>query len=760
MSHVLHTAVFLLAAQAQVVSAAPATGARAAGEVRDAVTRAPLAGVLVHVVGTADSVRTSPDGRWSLPGAAGGARVRFTRAGYTPVEVTLATVGADVALTPVARTLEATTVTAMRGDPATPVTRTTVTRPELERRYFGQELPVLLQATPSVTGYAEGGSYAGYTHFRVRGIDETRVNITLDGVPLNDPEDQVLYFSNFPDFGNSIESVQVQRGVGTSSNGTAAFAGAVNFESIALASARRGGEVQVTAGAFDTWRASAEGATGLGARGFAAYGRLSALDTDNYRQRAGNRSASGFASAGWFGERSSAKLTAFLGRSRTQLSYYRVDEAALRADPRTNYNTPDDRDDFAQGFVSLTGTRAIGDRGSWSATAYHVAAGGHYDLRFDTSSVTRFGLEHGVTGALTSASLRRGRLALDLGGHANTYARDHWAADASAEDARYYENTGHKRDASGFARGRVEQGPVSLFGELQLRTAWFRYEASEASGIADRDVTWRFANPKVGATWQLARPLSVYASWGRTGREPTRADMLAGYDDVDSSNVAFIGPLSRVRPEYVNDTEIGATWRARTAAVTANVYDMRFRDEIAPIGLLSTFGIPLRKNVDRSYRRGLELDATWSPAAALTLTANAAFNRSRIAEYVDETRADAEGNPIVVTYRDVEPLLTPRVTSAQTATWRALPWLSLTGQGRYVGESFLSNTGDRRFMTPAFWLADLGAILSLRGQELLVQVNNVADERRAYMSGETDLVTSYYYVSAPRNVMVTARVRF
>lgn len=732
----------------------------AGGEVRDAVTGAPVRDVLVHAVGTADSVRTDAAGRWSLDAASRGTRLRFARPGYTPLELTVSDTGdIVVALVPVARTLEASTVTAIRGPVEAPVTQQVLPRAEIERRYFGQEVPLMLAATPSVTAYAEGGAYAGYTHLRMRGIDETRINITLDGVPLNDPEDQVLYFSNFPDFANSLESVQVQRGVGTSSNGTASFAGAVNFESIALAAARRGSEVQLTAGSFGTRRVSVEHATGLRPRGFAAYGRASALASDNYRYQAGNESASGFGSAGWFGARTSVKLTGFLGRSKTDLAYYPVDAAALRQDPRTNYNTPDDRDDFAQGFVALNGTRLIGSAGSWSATAYYIAAGGHYDLRFD-STVYRYGLEHGVTGLLTSTSLRRGRVSLDVGAHGNSYARDHWSADAAAEAVRFYENTGHKREGSAFAKAQLAQGPVSLFADMQLRTAWFRYEASASSGVDDQDIRWSFANPRGGATWRLAPPLSLYASYGRTGREPTRSDMLAYFDDIDTTNVDFIGPLSRVRPEYVNDLEAGGSWRGRALTLAANVYDMRFRNEIAPIGQLSIFGYPLRKNVARSWRRGVELDASWMPHARVTLGANATLNRSRIEEYVDETRTDVEGNPVATTYRDVPPLLTPRVTAGQTAAWRALPWLTLTGQGRYVGESFLSNTGDRRFMTPAFWMVDAGAALTLRGQELLVRVNNVLDEDEAYASGFTDFTTSYYNVSAPRNLMVTARVRF
>ena len=727
----------------------------AGGEVRDAVTGVPVPGVLVHAIGTADSVRTDAAGRWSLEAASRGTRVRFARPGYTPQELPLAdTAAVTVALVAVARTREASTVTAIRGPVEAPVTQRVLARTEIERRYFGQEVPLMLAATPSVTAHSEGGAYAGYTHLRLRGIDETRINITLDGVPLNDPEDQVLYFSNFPDFGNSLQSVQVQRGVGTSSNGNAAYAGALHFESLALATATKGAEVQATVGAFDTRRASAEYTTGLLPRGFAAYGRLSGLRTDNYRHHAGNESASGFASAGWFGARTSAKLTAFGGRSKTGLSYARVDEATLRADPRANANSPDDVDDFSQRFLALSLTRLLGESGSsWSATGYHVAADGEYALRFDPATVGVFGLDHAVNGLLTTATLRRGDLALDVGANGSTYARDHTMR-YEGTPGLVYLNTGHKQEASAFARARVGRGGLALFGDLQLRTAEFRYEPDAAAGVPERAIRWSFANPRAGATWQATSPLSFYLSYGRTGREPTRSDMFAGFDNVDTSNAEFVGPLSRVRPEYVNDAELGARWRTPRVAVQANLYDMRFRDEITPIGQLSYFGLPLRKNVERSARRGVEVDATFTPVPSVTIGAHATASRNRIESYVDE-RGETP-----ITYRDVEPLLTPRVTSGQSLTWRASPAVTLSLQGRYQGESHLDNTGDDRFVTPASWLADAGVAFALGNQVLLVQVNNVGNERRAYTSGETDGTTSYFFVQPPRNVMVTARVRF
>jgi iron complex outermembrane receptor protein len=185
--------------------------------------------------------------------------------------------------------LESVQVTAVRGG-APAISAKTITAAEMGRHYTGQEMPILLQASPGITSYAESGSGSNYSYMRMRGMDQTRINITLDGIPLNEPEDEGLYFSNFPDFANSIASVQVQRGVGSSTHGVASYAGSVNFESVPLASVKRGGEVQLTRGSYNTSRVSGEYQSGLTKSGFAGYVRGSAQTTDGYRYNSGNRS--------------------------------------------------------------------------------------------------------------------------------------------------------------------------------------------------------------------------------------------------------------------------------------------------------------------------------------------------------------------------------------------------------------------------------------------------------------------------------------
>jgi iron complex outermembrane recepter protein len=723
------------------------------GHVRDAVTRAPLAGVTVQVVGSTTGTSTDASGAYALS-VPDGRRLRFTRSGYTSLEATPGDSVLDVLLVPSVRSLEGVTVTALRAEGArpggAPISQRIVTQEEIERRYSGQEMPLLLTATPSVTAYSDGGAFSNYTYMRLRGIDQTRINITLDGVPLNDQEDQGVFFSNLPDFGTSVQSVQIQRGVGTSSQGTASYAGSVNFESIALANGPRRGELQLSRGAFNTTRGSAEWQSGLLPNKFAFYGRVSALDTDGYRHHSGNKSQGGFVSAGYFGERTSAKLTLISGVSRNQESYLASSIEALRADPRDNPLTKEERDRFTQTVISASATHLVGAHSTASATAYSLLEGGDYDVRIG-EELWNFNLESRVVGAFTTWNYQRGALTLNTGVHGNTYYRDHFLFIRPNLRDRIYSNTGEKDEASAFVKTSYDVGRVTLFGDAQVRHVWYRYLPDAQAGISKASTDWSFFNPKIGVTY-LARPsLSFYASIGTNGREPTRNDMFAGFDNVDTTNADFVGPLSRVRPERVRDVEAGVSWRARALDVRANVFAMSFHNEITPIGELSYIGLPLRKNVASSYRRGVEVDALYRGFSRIVLGTNLTWSHNRIAEYTDDAAQQ--------TYRDVTPLLTPAVITNQSAELQLTDMVTVGLDGRYVSRSFLSNTGDSRFVTPPFYMADATLSWRIGTYTLLAQLRNIAD-REIFTGGYTDGVTSYYYPMARRNLIVTVRAAF
>ncbi|MDB4880798.1 MAG: TonB-dependent receptor [Gemmatimonadetes bacterium] len=664
-----------------------------------------------------------------------------------------------------AQRLEGVQVTALRGGGA-PLSQKTIGRTELQRRYTGQETPILLQGAPGITAFSESGSASNYSYMRLRGIDQTRINITLDGIPLNEPEDQALYFSNFPDFANSIASVQVQRGVGSSSHGVASYAGSVNFESVPIAAAPRGGELQLTRGSYGTSRGSAVYQTGLGSSGFAGYARASAQATDGYRFNSGNRSRSAFASGGWFGARDAVKVTLLAGLSSNDQAYLASPLSVLKREPRDNPYGNDAlaavTDRFHQDLVSIAWTRAVSPALTIATTAYGFDAGGWYDVPGDAglADAWHYNLRSRWGGVISTVDWAGASGNVSAGVHALRYHRAHWLTQRPAMETRLYDNTGHKAEQSVFAKGSVSRGRLGLFGDAQVRLVQFRYEPSAGAGIESPSVDWAFFNPKAGATLRITDDLTGYVSVGMSGREPTRADMFAGADDMDAAGAATLLPLTRVRPESVRDLEAGLTVTRPALTLQGNLFLMQFRDEIAPIGEINALGYVLRKNVARSVRRGAEGDLAWRATPRLTVVATAALTDATIAEYRD----DASGE----SFRNTSALMTPRFVSGHGVRTELAPWLSLDVDGRYTSRMMLTNTDDPRFATPASWYADAGVTLRARRQSVLVQVRNLLD-RRVYTGGypgpsadgaEPGALEPYYYTLAPRNVSVSARLAF
>jgi len=651
-----------------------------------------------------------------------------------------------------AQRLERVMISAVRGSGAAPISQKTLTQADLEPRYFGQDVPLLLQgAAPSLTSYAETANYWGYSYIRLRGIDQSRINLTLDGIPLNDPEDQVLYFADFPDLTNSLRSVQVQRGVGTSSNGTAAYAGSINMETIPLASAPRGAEVQLEGGSFGSKRVSAQFESGLLPSKFAMYARVSALRTDGYRYHSSVDGRSAFFSAGYFGDRDILKATVTTGTMRDTMAYLAVAASDLDTNRRINPLTPRERDGFSERLAALAYTRLLNPSSSLSTTVYRISTSGDYDVLID--SLDNFNLKFAWWGVTSDWAYRREALQLDVGVNGSTYARDHSAYQRPDFSDPLYFNTGHKQDASGFVKLAYTAGAATLFGDLQARHATFRYTPDAHAAIGDQSIDWSFINPKAGVTYAVSRPLSVYASYGQNTREPARSDMFAGFDNLDTSNVAFVGGLARVKPERVHDTEAGVTYRGASFDAQANLYSMDFRNEIAPIGALSYLGSPLRKNVGASYRRGIEADVAYRGIPRVLLNANVAASTNRIREYTDST-GDA-----AVTYHNVEPLLTPRLVTFERAQFTATRDLSVALETRYQSRAYLQNTGDSRFVLPAAFNLDGSVSWHVRQYEIVVHGNNLTNSKK-YGSGYASGGVSYYYVVPPRNLFVTAKLGF
>jgi iron complex outermembrane recepter protein len=433
------------------------------------------------------------------------------------------------------------------------------------------------------------------------------------------------------------------------------------------------------------------------------------------------------------------------------MAYLAVALSDLDTNRRINPLTPRERDGFGERLAALAYTRLLGPSSSITTTLYRISASGDYDVLID--SLDNFNLKFVWYGVTSDWSLRRDALRLDVGLNANTYARDHSEYQRPDLVDPLYLNTGHKDDASGFAKLEYTVGRAVLFGDVQARQAEFRYTPDAHAGVGEQSVSWSFLNPKAGVTFQVSGPFAAYASYGRNTREPARNDMFAGFDNLDTSNVAFVGALDRVKPETVYDLETGVTYHGSALDAQANLYSMDFRNEIAPIGVLSYLGNPLRENVGASYRRGLETDIAYRATERLTLGGNLTASMNRIREFVDSTGDE----PVI--HRNVEPLLTPRLLTAQRGSFELTRGITIAAETRYQSRSFLQNNSDPRFILPASFNLDGSVAWRVGSYQLTVRGNNLTNNN-AYGSGYASDGISYYYVVPPRNLFVTLRAAF
>ena len=662
---------------------------------------------------------------------------------------------------------ESITVLGIRAGDEVPITKTNLDREQIETLSYGQDAPQLLQYTPAATWYSDSGIGSNYSYLSLRGIQQTRINMTFDGAPLNDPAEHALYFNNFHDFLSTVDSVQIQRGVGTSSVGAPSYGGSVNFAS-RPPTERREGDLRLAIGSYDTGRASIGYESGVLANGLSIGGRFSWAETDGYRDNSGSEHRTFFLNAGWQGERSALRLVAFSGEEESQLAFLAVDPETLARDRRFNPLDEAERDDFGQDFAQLKYSFALSDDTLLTASLYYNGADGTFRLWDDPvaqSALLQFGIDQSFVGSMITATTDKDRWSTTVGVHYNDFSGDHFL---DVEADRLYENTGFKKTANAFGKVEIELGRWLLFGDLQLRWAEFSYSGELDLGSVD----WSFFDPKIGLRRSISPARSVYASVGRAQREPTRMDLLLGEDDATIPH-----DLEAVRPEEVLDFEAGVDWRTSTLALVANLYAMEFTDEIALTGELSAIGLPLRTNVDESYRRGLEVDLRWrlSPSWSLFHTAN--LSRNRIREWTQFYDVFDEGGNWIgsesIVYEDVPPLLSPEVVLNLGGEWTRRP-VSVALTGRWVDEAQLDNTGLADFRTPSWTNVDLRASVSLgrwwaaANPRLTLFVNNLLDNLDLYPSGYSYqfLVRDatgrsaldgipFYYPLAERNAVLT-----
>jgi len=494
--------------------------------------------------------------------------------------------------------------------------------------------------------------------------------------------------------------------------------------------------VEVGGGSYGTERASLAWQSGRRGRG-AFHVRGTWQDTDGYRKHSGVEQASLYWGGDWQGDTLYLKASGFSGREKTQLAFYAVEPDILARDPRFNPLQPDERDDFGQDLAYFQASRPWGPRAEVAAQLYYNGAQGHFDLWDDPvekAGLRRYAIDGGTWGALVTTTARGERWKLAAGLHGYRFSRDHFQ---DLDGVRQYENTGRKWEGSGFVKLGYDVAPRwNLFADLQLRHAEFRYLGAVDLG----PVSWDFVNPKLGVRWTPRDGLSLYASYGSAGREPVRNDLLVGEDNVDVPV-----DLRAVRPEKVRDGELGLEASGARYRLAIDLFDMRFRDEIAPTGEQSEIGYAIRRNIPSSARRGVELDWRVSLFQRWRLETTALLARHRIdvwrqvLDVYDDAGEYAGTAPRVFT--DTPPALSPETILRQSVEWQATTDLAVAVAGRYVGKSYLDNTGQETLTTPSYtWVeltvrADLARLVRRGRPTLRLQINNLLDRSGVWPSG-------------------------
>lgn len=589
----------------------------------------------------------------------------------------------------------------------TPVTFTNLNREELARKSFGQEPSFLLATTPSITAYSDAGSGQGYSYYRIRGIDQTRINMTLDGVPLNEPEDQGVYFSNYPDFLNSVDAVQIQRGVGTTKNGTVSYGGAMLFFSPELARPKQT-QVGINYGSFNTYRIYAEHQTGS-REGLSAYARGSVVHSDGYKKRSANDSQSLFFSLGLpTGENSEWKLAGFVGHQENEMAWLGVHEDTLAADPRFNANAEED-DEFLQGLIYLQNKTRLTFDSELRSCVYYNFLDGNYDFDFNnflglpsTNELYNYAFRSHFFGAYSNLSFNALGAQMTAGIHLNTYGRQHTGSELSLGEL--YQNTGRRQMASVYFRRERQFKRWTVFGDLQLRYSRFAYDGAVEMPALD----WLNLNPTLGATFSMRDNLKFYLSLGRVTREPTRNDVFGGNDDLLADSLGQ--PLLFITdPERVGNIELGMRLKHKAAYVNANLFFMRFQNEIQLNGQFGPNGLALTRATARSVRTGVELDAGYTFPFGLQLVNRSSFGMYRISEGGVE----------------FEPVLSPAVLVNQEINYQKNGWsFGLAFRAQSASWIDFSNTSELSGYAVLNGFAGYrwkGWQLTLRGQNLTDQ---------------------------------------
>lgn len=771
----------------------------------------PLAGTSVTIADTYLGVHAAADGSFVFSNLADGTyTLRFSFTGYESQIRQVDLKGEsvlDVVLEEKVLMTEEVVIMATRAGAGTPLAFSNIEESVIRKQNAGQDLPFLLSLTPSLVETSEAGNGIGYTNMRIRGTDASRINVTIDGIPLNDPESQQVFWVDLPDLASSVDNIQVQRGVGTSSNGAGAFGASINIQTKGIRS-EPFAEISSSAGSFSTFRNSIAAGTGMIADKFAFQLRFSDLRSDGYIERTGSEHRSAFLSGIYRSARSLVKANIILGNEHTGIGWWGVPAEMLKTDRRYNpageyrdeegnvlyYNN--ESDNYTQNHFQLIHSCRINSLLSLSSAFHYTMGRGYYeefredrDLEdYSLLPVTIGGTEISVSdlvrrkwmandfyGLVWSLNYRKNRLEASGGGGANLYDGDHYGriiwmqyAGSTAMDHQWYFNEGNKGEINFYGKINYSlSNKISLFSDLQYR--FIRYDMK---GNDDdlKDITqghkFHFFNPKAGLFFSLSPNQDAFLSFSVANREPSRTDFKEASGD----------PLAIPRHETLYDAEAGYLLRSEKYSAGANLYSMFYKDQLVPTGELSNTGYSIMTNVENSYRAGAELSAELKPFDFIEWNANASLSRNRIMDftgyYIDYNTTDWSEEYKSKSLGNTDIAYSPSLTASSDINFKILKNTEIHFISKYVGKQYFDNTMSSERMLDPYFVNNLRidfepAIPKIKVSHFQLLINNIFNslfESNAYggswYEDGTEKTWAYYFPQAGINFMVRMGLTF
>ena len=628
---------------------------------------------------------------------------------------------------------------------------TTINRTDLiEKNNFGQDIPTLLEASPSVVSTSDAGTGIGYSGIRIRGVDASRINVTINGIPVNDPESHDVYWVNMPDLASSIESMQVQRGVGSSTNGAAAFGASLNIKSQDISSAAFG-VLDNTYGSFNTLKTTIKAGTGLINNKFSLETRLSRITSDGFIDRATSDLRSYYLAASYVGKKSVLKAITFSGKEITYQSWYGTPESrvngnvtemnayadrnGLSDEERANllnsgrtynfYTYENEVDNYQQDNYQLHFTHSFKPNLIMNVAGHYTYGRGYYEQYRKDDDLSDYGyspvliggdsiissdlirrrwLDNDFIGGIYSLQYNVSKLKLLFGGAANTYIGRHFgeviwarfAADGEIRD-RYYDNEAQKTEFSNYLKASYRFDQLSFSADLQFRHVNYSFLGiDDVSGqLLDlkQNVQFNFFNPKVGVNYSINSRQFISATFGIANREPVRKD----FRESTAEN--------HPKAENMRDLEIGYAYNYKKLAINTNIYWMDYTNQLILTGQINDVGGYTRTNALESYRVGIELAGRYKIIPSLALSGAFTLSQNKIKqfnEYLDEYLDDEPYyTQQLIDHKNTNLAFSPTIVTNAGLTFKPLKNLSIDWLTKYVGRQYLDNTSnDNRSINP------------------------------------------------------------